>query len=85
MSVRRTKIVATLGPASNSPEVLEQLILAGVDVARLNFSTALRPNTRLVPNWSATWPPSMVASSPSSVTCRARRSASLSSPTSASN
>ena len=33
MSVRRTKIVATLGPASNSPEVLEQLILAGLDVA----------------------------------------------------
>ncbi len=31
MSVRRTKIVATLGPASNSPEVLEQLILAGID------------------------------------------------------
>ena len=27
-----------LGPASNSPEVLEQLILAGIDVARLNFS-----------------------------------------------
>jgi len=38
MTVRRTKIVATLGPASNSPEVLEQLILAGLDVARLNFS-----------------------------------------------
>ncbi len=38
MSLRRTKIVATLGPASNSPEVLEQLILAGIDVARLNFS-----------------------------------------------
>ena len=38
MTLRRTKIVATLGPASNSPEVLEQLILAGVDVARLNFS-----------------------------------------------
>ena len=38
MSVRRTKIVATLGPASNSPEMLEQLILAGLDVARLNFS-----------------------------------------------
>ncbi|TRX75407.1 pyruvate kinase [Pseudomonas mangiferae] len=38
MTVRRTKIVATLGPASNSPEVLEQLILAGIDVARLNFS-----------------------------------------------
>ena len=38
MNVRRTKIVATLGPASSSPEVLEQLILAGMDVARLNFS-----------------------------------------------
>ncbi|MCD4865101.1 pyruvate kinase [Pseudomonas sp. PLB05] len=38
MIYRRTKIVATLGPASNSPEVLEQLIIAGIDVARLNFS-----------------------------------------------
>src|SRR5690606_29878688 len=38
MSSRRTKIVATLGPASSSPEVLEQLILAGLNVARLNFS-----------------------------------------------
>src|SRR5690606_41405908 len=38
MSLRRTKIVATIGPASSSPEVLEQLILAGMDVARLNFS-----------------------------------------------
>jgi len=35
---RRTTIVATLGPASNSPEVIRQLILAGMDVARLNFS-----------------------------------------------
>ncbi len=38
MTFRRTKIVATLGPASSAPEVLEQLILAGMDVARLNFS-----------------------------------------------
>ena len=38
MSLRRTKIVATLGPASSSPEILEKLILAGVDVVRLNFS-----------------------------------------------
>ena len=36
--LRRTKIVSTLGPASESPEVLEKLILAGVDVVRLNFS-----------------------------------------------
>ncbi|HEY9066083.1 MAG TPA: pyruvate kinase [Burkholderiaceae bacterium] len=35
---RATKIVATLGPASNSPEVLERMIGAGVDVVRLNFS-----------------------------------------------
>ena len=35
---RLTKIVATLGPASSSPEVLEQMIRAGVDVVRLNFS-----------------------------------------------
>src|SRR5574343_471981 len=35
---RATKIVATLGPASNTPEVLEQMIRAGVDVVRLNFS-----------------------------------------------
>lgn len=42
MSVRRTKIVATLGPASNSPEVLEQLILAGIDVAASTSPTAPR-------------------------------------------
>ena len=35
---RATKIVATLGPASSDPEVLERLLRAGVDVARLNFS-----------------------------------------------
>jgi pyruvate kinase len=36
--LRRTKIVATIGPASHSREVIRQLILAGMDVARLNFS-----------------------------------------------
>jgi len=36
--MRRTKIVATLGPASRSGEVIRQLITAGMDVARLNFS-----------------------------------------------
>lgn len=35
---RSTKIVATLGPASSDPAVLERLLRAGVDVVRLNFS-----------------------------------------------
>jgi pyruvate kinase len=35
---RHTKIVATLGPASSDPQVLERMIRAGVDVVRLNFS-----------------------------------------------
>ena len=35
---RRTKVVATLGPASSSPEMVERLFRAGADVFRLNFS-----------------------------------------------
>ena len=35
---RRTRIVATLGPATDPPEVLEAVLRAGVDVVRLNFS-----------------------------------------------
>lgn len=36
--MRRTKIVATIGPVSSSPEMIERLLDAGMDVARLNFS-----------------------------------------------
>jgi pyruvate kinase len=36
--MRRTKIVATIGPASREPEMLVRMIDAGLDVARLNFS-----------------------------------------------
>lgn len=36
--LRRTKIVATLGPATDDPQVLDKLFEAGVDVVRLNFS-----------------------------------------------
>ncbi|HXV98575.1 MAG TPA: pyruvate kinase, partial [Anaerolineae bacterium] len=35
---KRTKIVATLGPASSNEETLRQMILAGLDVVRFNFS-----------------------------------------------
>jgi pyruvate kinase len=34
----KTKIVATIGPASESPEMMERLIRAGMSIARLNFS-----------------------------------------------
>src|SRR5215210_7414302 len=36
--MRSTKIVATIGPASQEPGMLERMIRAGVDVARLNFA-----------------------------------------------
>lgn len=38
MLLRRTKILATLGPATDKPGVLEDLFEAGIDVVRLNFS-----------------------------------------------
>lgn len=36
--MKKTKIICTLGPAVDNPETLEKLILAGMDVARINFS-----------------------------------------------
>lgn len=39
---RRTKIVCTIGPATSSPTMLQRLVLAGMDVARLNFSHGTR-------------------------------------------
>ena len=48
--LRRTKIVATIGPASSSPETLRAMLLAGVDVLRFNCSHALEsfvPTVRL--------------------------------------
>ncbi len=36
--MRQTKIVCTIGPATSSPEMLAQLLDAGMDVARINFS-----------------------------------------------
>ncbi|MFQ5957324.1 MAG: pyruvate kinase, partial [Candidatus Brocadiales bacterium] len=36
--LRKTKIVCTIGPSSSSPNVLREMVLAGMDVARFNFS-----------------------------------------------
>ncbi len=36
--MRKTKIVCTLGPATDNPEVLKELMRAGMNVARRNFS-----------------------------------------------
>ena len=38
MSFRHSKIVCTIGPASRSPKMIDRLLEAGMDVARLNFS-----------------------------------------------
>lgn len=41
--MRRTKIVATLGPATSSPDRIAPLLAAGLDVVRLNFSHGTQP------------------------------------------
>ncbi len=47
----RTKIIATLGPASNTTEIIERLIKAGMDIARLNFSHgSTEDHRRLIQN-----------------------------------
>ena len=38
--MKRTKIVASIGPSSNQPDVMEKMVLAGMNVARINFSHA---------------------------------------------
>jgi pyruvate kinase len=46
--MRQTKIIATVGPASSEPEVLEALIGAGADILRLNFSHGTHEDHRAI-------------------------------------
>lgn len=48
--MRKTKIICTIGPASENEETLAELMKAGMNMARFNFSTAHRRSRRL--NWS---------------------------------
>ena len=68
---RRTKIVATIGPATRSVERMAELIRAGADVFRLNFSHGTRESTP--PTWrSARRASSPAARSACSATCPGR-------------
>ncbi|HEY7162715.1 MAG TPA: pyruvate kinase, partial [Acidobacteriota bacterium] len=48
LKLRRTRIIATIGPASDSTEKLTALINAGVNVARLNFSHGTQASHQVV-------------------------------------
>jgi pyruvate kinase len=48
LAKKRTKIVATVGPASRDPEIMRELFLAGVNVVRLNFSHGTHAEHRAV-------------------------------------
>lgn len=45
--MRKTKIICTLGPATDNEKTLRELMLAGMDVARLNFSHQTHPEQKV--------------------------------------
>ena len=45
--MKKTKIVCTLGPACESEAVLEEMLLSGMDVARINFSHGSREHHKV--------------------------------------
>ena len=45
--MKKTKIVATIGPSTTDAKKIEELLMAGVNVMRMNFLTAILPNIRL--------------------------------------
>ncbi len=48
---RRTKIIATMGPSTEDPEVIRAMVAAGMDVARLNFSHGTAEDHRRMAGW----------------------------------
>lgn len=73
--LRRTKIVTTLGPATDKEGVLEKIIIAGANVVRMNFSHA-QPKTILNARIKSALSPLNSANTwVFLVTCRARKSA----------
>ena len=79
--LRSTKIVATLGPASSDPAVLEKMVRAGVDVVRLNFSHGSADDHRKRAELVKDIARRPGARSRSCATCRGPRSGSASSRT----
>ena len=45
--MKKTKIVCSIGPASNQPDVMEKMVLAGMNVARVNFTHATLEERKL--------------------------------------
>ena len=77
---RRTRILATLGPATDPPGVLDAILRAGVNVVRLNFSHG-DPSGQMARAQAVREAAARVGvRSASSPTCRGRRSASSASP-----
>jgi pyruvate kinase len=50
MPIRKTKIICTIGPASNSYDTIKKMVQAGLDAARLNFSHGTRENHLVTAN-----------------------------------
>ena len=48
--MKKTKIICSIGPASNQPDTMEQMVYAGMNVARINFSHATEEEKQLVVN-----------------------------------
>ena len=46
--IKKTKIIATIGPASSSLEIMEKMMIEGVDVFRINFSHAKHDEVKKV-------------------------------------